>query len=171
MSTGILSDTKAHHYLVSGLEPKQRIYVDARAQGTPPVASARIAGFADPEAKAMVLEQDLTIRSAIEYTVRIASHKLQLTKNDVINGMLDAVRLASTAAEVTGAWREIGKLIGAYEPVRVETNVNVTITREKIAQLSDEELAKMAAIDGEFVVLEDKTNNEEGEQSGVPEGE
>ena len=36
----------------------------------------------------------------------------------MLTGMMDAVSAAATAAELVMAWREIGKLLGAYEPER-----------------------------------------------------
>ena len=143
-----LADAKSYNYLMAALEPRQRTYVDARCQGSVPVVAARIAGYADPDAMAETLEKDLTVRTALEYAIRKLAHEVNVTRNDVVNMMQDAFRVAATSGEMTAAAREIGKIIGAYAPVEIHTRSDVRITQEKIQGMSDEELARMAAIDG-----------------------
>jgi len=150
-----LVDLKSWRYLMAALEPKQQLYVELRTQGSTPVVAASMAGYADPDATAARLEKDLTVRTAIEYSLRKLSHETQVTRNDVINMFQDAFRVASTSGEMTMAAREIGKIIGAYAPIQIETKSHVHITKEKIAGMSDEELARMAAIEGESTRIED----------------
>lgn len=152
-STSILADTKSLHFLLGTLGPQQQMYVEARVRGSMPVAAARISGCKDADASAADFEKNSAVRSTIEYALRVAAHEVQLTKKDVVNGMLDAVRIAQTATELVMAWREIGKLVDAYAPLKVEHTH--TLTKEQVAKLSDEELAKAAALDGEFVRLEE----------------
>jgi len=69
--------------------------------------------------------------------------------------MLDAVEAAATASELVLAWRELGKLIGAYEPEKKILEVH-DYSREELKTLTDKELAQLAgdrykdAIDAEF---------------------
>jgi hypothetical protein len=57
------------------------------------------------------------------------------------------------------AWRELGKLIGAYEPEKKILEVH-DYTRDELRSLTDEELVQLAgkkyadAIDGEFTELD-----------------
>jgi hypothetical protein len=143
-----LADLKSYNYLMAGLESRQRIYVEARTNGSVPVVAARMAGYADPDAMAETLEKDLTVRTALEYSIRKLAHEVNVTRNDVINMMQDAFRVAATSGEMTAAAREIGKIIGAYAPIQIHTKSDVRVTQEKLREMTDEELARMAAIDG-----------------------
>jgi len=156
MGTSVQADQKSFFYLMESLGPKDRLYVEARARGSMPVVAARLAGFSDPDAKSEDLEKNPMVRTAIEYAIRTAIHELRLTRSDVINGLLDAVRAAQSSGDLTMAWREIGKLIGAYAPQKIEHSGEIKITKEQINALPDEELAKMAALPGEFVELQDE---------------
>lgn len=165
MATSVLADQKSLHYLLESIGPKGRLYVEARCRGSVPVVAARMAGFSDPDAKAEELERSDMVRTAIEYAIRAQLHELRITRNDVINGFLDAVRLAESSFEVTAAWREIGKVIGAYAPQKVEISGSVALAKEKLEKLPDEELAKLAAIDAEFVVLEGEKGAGDGQNT------
>ena len=57
--------------------------------------------------------------------------------------MMDAVSAAATAAELVMAWREIGKLLGVYEPERRVLEVK-DYTTDELKTLSDRDLAKLA---------------------------
>jgi hypothetical protein len=67
----------------------------------------------------------------------------ELTKSDVLTGMMDAVSAAATASELVMAWREIGKLLGVYEPERRVLEVK-DYTQDELKSLSDKELAQLA---------------------------
>lgn len=149
-----LADQRSYDYLLGSLNPKERLYVAARAQGATPVQAAINAGYAEPTKSADRNEQNLTVRTAVEYSLKLAARQAQVTRDDVIAGFMDAVRMASSSAELTQAWREIGKMIGAYEPQRIKVDHTHTITMEQIAALNDNELAELAAIDAEFVALD-----------------
>jgi hypothetical protein len=86
--------------------------------------------------------------------VRVEARKLSITREDVLAGLMDAVNMAATSAELTGAWREIGKVIGAYAPTEVKVSKRISVVREQVAQMTDEELAKLGAIEGEYEVLD-----------------
>ena len=96
----------------------QRRYVDARLQGLSIYAAARAAGMSAPDGgNATLMERNPKIRAAMRWAIKESGQRAQdLTKNDVMTGMLDAVDAAATASELVMAWRELGKLIGAYEP-------------------------------------------------------
>jgi hypothetical protein len=136
----------------------QRRYVEARLQGLGCLASARAAGIAERDyAK---YEKHPKVRAAMKYCVQQASSKAEeLSKSDVMTGMLDAVEAAATASELVLAWRELGKLIGAYEPEKKILEVH-DYTRDELRSLTDEELVQLAgkkyadAIDGEFTELD-----------------
>lgn len=88
----------------------------------------------------------------LEYhpVVRQAVTRLQqevgLTREDILAGMMDAVYAASTSAELVMAWREIGRLIGAYAPNRVQIeHTSNTQLLQRISMLSDAELVGLIA--------------------------
>lgn len=147
----LLQNTKNLALLTETLEPKEKIYVQSRVQGSLPVVAARVAGYANPESKASQLEQSTRVRSAIEYSIRVESNKIAITRDDCLAGLMDAVNMSATAAELTSAWKEIAKMQGYYAPT--EQNVNVT-KREMVAKLDDSKLMEMAAIDGDYELVD-----------------
>ena len=162
----VVSDRANLHYLEQLLEPKERLYVESRAQGSPPEAAARVAGYKDAAAKAQQLEADDKVITALQYYLRVQRHAEEYTRQDVANGIRDAIDVASTANEMISGWKEIGKLYGHYAPEKRE----VTHKKAPVEQLTDEELAEMAAIDGEYEVLdfEDEPQGEPHEVSDEP---
>lgn len=129
------------------LSPKEQLYVEARAAGRSPRSAARIAGVRDPKK----LEEDEFIRRAVRAVLRWQRQEQRYTRDDIAAGLRDAIEVASTASEMIQGWREIGKLYGLYEPERRET----TIRRETVEKMSDDELARLAALEGEYEVLDD----------------
>lgn len=151
MSSPALEAAKSLALSTETLDNRESQYVAARMMGNPPVVAARVAGYPDPIERSMDLEQDLRVKGAMEHANKLKSYERRLTRNDVLDGFMDAVRMASTATELVGAWREIGRVIGAYEP----SKVNVTVThQQQLKEMGDEELAQVAAIEGEYEVLD-----------------
>lgn len=140
----------------------QRRYVDARLQGLNLSAAARAAGVKSEYSNSQSLENHPKVRAALRWVIKESGQRAQdLTKNDVMTGMLDAVEAASTAAELVMAWRELGKLIGAYEPEKRILEIH-EYNAEDLKMLSDKELAQLAgdkfadAIDAEYEELSSK---------------
>lgn len=150
MDSLVLQDNKQLHYLLNSLGPKERLYVEARVLGSTPVASARVAGFADPDAKAISLEADHRVRYAIEYSFRVQSHDRVYTREYLVSRFEDVFNTATTAMEQVAALREICKIKGAYAPEKRE----VTIKKEALHRMSDEELAEAAGLGATYDVLD-----------------
>ena len=139
----------------TALTIKQRRYVEARMQGLTMSASARAAGL-EPGG-CSTIENSPKVRAAIHYLVKQSTASVEeLTKSDVLTGMMDAVSAAATASELVMAWREIGKLLGVYEPERRVLEVK-DYTQDELKSLSDRELAQLAGssmkeliVDAEF---------------------
>lgn len=75
---------------------------------------------------------------------KAAVRRSVVTKEDVIAGLLDAVDAAATSTELTAAWREIGRVVGAYEPQRMEiVNKVEDLTRDKLLTMSTKELIEL----------------------------
>lgn len=133
----------------------QKQYVEARLQGLGKMAAMRAAGSTNT-----ALENNPKVRAAIRYLVEQSMTNVEeLTKSDVLTGMMDAVGAAATASELVMAWREIGKLIGAYEPERKILEIR-DYSADELKMLPDKDLAKLAGdemrevIDAEFHELE-----------------
>ncbi len=141
----------------------QKRYVEARLQGLNQMSAGRIAGMSfkdDDRSTVYKMEKNPKVRAAIRYLIRESTKSIKdLTKSDVLTGMLDAVDAAATAGELVMAWREIGKLLGAYEPERRILEVH-DYTKDELKQLSDKDLLRMAGdkmkavVEGEFSEVE-----------------
>jgi hypothetical protein len=154
----------------------QRRYVEARMQGLPITAAGNAAGAASPQVSSS-LERSPKVRKAIKYLIKDSTKNVEeLSKSDVMTGMLDAVEAAATASELVLAWRELGKLIGAYEPEKKILEIH-DYTKDELKQLSDDDLRRLSggkyasAIDAEFEEIkkhaESKSEAESAEVSEV----
>ena len=83
-------------------------------------------------------DSDPAVIAAIEHQ--------QATRNDVLRGFMDAVNCATTSTELVAAWREIGKLIGAYNPPPVRVTHEVLLPVE-LRHLTDAELFRAAGME------------------------
>lgn len=125
----------------------------------PHAAAVEHAGFktANPGIVAARLLKTPHIREAIAIEKEKFAKDNAMSKKRVLDGLLEAVELAKTVADphaLTGAWREIGKMCGYYEPTRhkIDVTVNGNVTLEKLKGLTDAELLELAeanVIEGE----------------------
>lgn len=130
----------------TALSLNQKRYVEARLQGLPKYAAARAAGMAESSVPGAVRswEKSPLVRAAIRYLIKESTKSVEeLTKNDVLQGMMDAVDSAATASELVMAWREVGKLLGSYEPERKILEIH-DYTSDELRELSDRDLLKLA---------------------------
>lgn len=151
-----LGDRKSHAFLMAALDSKQRMYIEARTLGSVPVAAARMAGYKKPDETALELERDTTVRTALEISIRLKAREHQVTRDDVLGMLQDAYRNAVTATEMVNAAKEIGRLLGHYEPQKIDIQKTVTLKQEQLKSLSDEDLLRLTkdAIDGDFELLD-----------------
>lgn len=147
--------------VVSLLTPRQRRYVEARASGMPPRTAAQACGAPSNDGRlAATLENDPDIQLALREINRAAMQDMVLTRKDVLDGLMDAVRSAATSTELTTAWREIGRIIGAYEPQKIAVT-HEHILPEQLRSMSDRQLIEIAGLgdlDAEYVVLDGESN-------------
>jgi hypothetical protein len=143
------------------LDPRQRQYVALRLEGRAPRDAALSAGYSDDYARNHaynLLERHPVIKVILRETGRAALKNLCLTREHVLHGLMDAVDTSATATELTNAWREIGKVIGAYEPQKVQIDIN-DVTPDELRTMPLVELAALADMqgifDGEFRVVND----------------
>jgi len=152
----------------SKLSTKQRVYVDARLSGLVPYASAKVAGYSDPEAGSYKLDKTPAVRDALHAASKVARVKIDMNRDDVILGLMDSLDACSNATEMTNVWKEIGKIIGAYQPLKVEITHDIgEVTAHRLMSMSNKELFDMSkrpdimqapqdeVLDAEYQVLRD----------------
>lgn len=145
------------------LTEMQQIFVNAVARDNMnKVAAARQAGFKDPNVMACTLMHNAKIQAAIAKERALYAEASKMTKQKVMDGLLEAIDLARMKAEPVAmimGWREVGKMCGFYEPQKTELKVSFKgqILLQKINTMSDAELLALAEddptiIEGEFNV-------------------
>lgn len=167
------------------LTAKQRLYLENRLQGMPVKVAASAAGyFADSSRVYKDLEDHPRIKRLMLQATKDAMRQITVTRTEVIQGFMDAVNAAQSSTELVMAWREIGKLVGAYEP-EVKVVKHIDVTAEKVRSMKDEDLLAMSEMedyrlpviieDAEYVeihpedVEDDDISDEYAEKaSGVP---
>jgi len=86
------------------------------------------------------------IRALIQEKQKETEERLQITRDDVIQGLLRAVEEAKEAGSPQGqinAWREIGRMMGYYDQPTVPAPQD--LTEEQVRAMSDEDLAVLAS--------------------------
>ena len=130
------------------LTPMEQTFIEGISRGLTQTAAARVAGYTQPDVQAVAIMQRPAIRAEIDRLRKDVKFRMNLSREDVIEGMMDAARAASNSMELVAAWREIGRIIGAYEPIKVEHSHKLEESQARMRQLSDEELARLADMDG-----------------------
>ena len=129
------------------LNAKQRLFLENRLQGMPVKVAAAAAGYsADTSRVYKDLEEHPRIKRLMLQATKDAMRQITVTRTDVIQGFMDAVNAAQSSTELVMAWRELGKLVGAYEP-EVKIVKHVDVTAEKVRSMKDEDLLAMSAME------------------------
>jgi hypothetical protein len=119
----------------------------------------------------LTAKQRLYVENRLAGMNQKQSARITMDRQDVLQGFMDAVNSAQSATELVMAWREIGKVIGAYEP-EVKIVQHQQLTAERVRNLKDEELLKLAdmedfappALEGDFEeVTDDRFDTPEDE--------
>jgi hypothetical protein len=142
------------------LDSKSRRFIESRLEGLDLKVAAKAAGLSDQEAKR--LDYRPMVKRYIALATRKAVRKTLVTRQDVIEGFMDAVTAASTSTELTQAWREIGRLIGAYEAEKIDVKVSVeNLTQEKLLAMSESELIELTQRHGTYQIDTDQDEDAE----------
>lgn len=140
------------------LNSKQLRFVDEYCISFSAADAARKAGYSVKTAYAIGAEnlRKPQIKAAIRARQAATALELKITKQQVIADILEAIQTArlqgNPSAMIQGA-REVGKLLGFYEPEaqRVEISVHGRGLAAKYKLMSDAELS--AIIDGECAAV------------------
>lgn len=130
------------------LNDRQRSFVNALVRDNQSkTAAAKIAGYT-PNASCAAA-RDLLAQPKIQAAVAAerATYAIAsgITKKMVVDGFIEAVDMARIKADplvMIAGWREVGKLLGFYEPTKVAVSVSVggQVLLSKMNTMSDAEL-------------------------------
>lgn len=117
--------------------------------------AARLAGYSAKTAR-VIGPENLTkpaVKAALVARQRVFREELKLTKDDVVSGLLSAIKLAqeqqNPSAMISGL-AQIAKLCGFYEPEvsRIEFSGEAERLKLKFATMPDDELLAMISAGG-----------------------
>lgn len=136
-----------------------------------------MAGYADDDKTARQVEESPNVQAELAKARAETAVAVRTTKEDVAQMMLDAADMAKTLADpqaLVRAAAELGKLLGHYAPEvkKIEHGVDKDSIKRAVAQLSDEELLKLARgriVEGE--VLNVQTEREPAQLSDRRDGD
>lgn len=135
------------------LTARQLRWVDEFLVDGNATAAAVRAGYSERSARS-IAHENMTkpaLQAVLAERRGEVANRLQITREGVIQGLLDAVHLAKEQANPAGmvaGLREIGKMLGYYAPEvkRVELSSDSRGLISRFEGLSDQELEAMVAI-------------------------
>lgn len=138
--------------VVTELSDKASKYVEARARGKGTVIAAREAGYADPRFNAKKIEKLPSVQEALQREFEINRQTANLSRSDVIAGILDAINQAKLMADPStqiAGYRELAKICGfnAPEVKKIELTDVQQARRHQLEMLSDQELLELSQAD------------------------
>lgn len=147
------------------LTSKERIFVEAIADGLSQKQAAKRAGFSSAtETYGNTVAVRPPVAAAIKERQIALREKFALKREDVVKGILsaidDAKTLSDPATQIKG-WSELAKMFGYYEPERkiVEISVEEATAKQQLASMSNEDLARLAGgavYDAVYSVVDDE---------------
>lgn len=159
------------------LTQKQRDFIHYMAEERyGQTEAARLAGYKHAKNTGIALMQNPKITKAVAEGREKYRAAANMERKRVVEGFLEAVDIARTKADpmaMVGAWREIGRMCGFYEPTKTELKVSVDgkVMLHQLQNMSDEDLlqliaeeqkAKDEALDAEYEEIVDVGRTEEG---------
>jgi len=117
------------------LSPRQQRFVDHVVLGSSAAEAARQAGYSAASARVNGprLLTNAAVRGAIEARRRDLGKRLEVDRQRVLEGLLDAVEMARIQQDpgaMIRAWSEIGRMCGFYVPERaVKIHANIMAQR------------------------------------------
>ena len=138
---------------LADLTDKQRLYVQARLEGSSPELAARRAGSEVPKKDWRLYEIHPKVQAALQKGREISMQQCGVTRERVSEMLQEAYRNAATAMEQIAAAKELGKLWGVYEAakVQVEHRLGNVKSEQELRALSVADLEALTAIEGEFI--------------------
>ena len=153
------ADIIATHNPNRPLTDKQKIVVKEWAGGESISSASVRAGYADGGQMAYRMAKDPAILKLYHMEKALYAEASQMTRKKVMEGFLEAADMARTLADptaLTGAWREVGKMCGYYEPIKrtIDINISGNVTMKKLEAMGDADLLKLIKGEAEDVAFE-----------------
>jgi hypothetical protein len=130
------------------LTEKQELLVELQARGASQTAAGKAVYGANGAIVATNTMKDPRVTAALANARNANALNLGLTRDDVLQGMMDAIDQAKLvcdpAAQIVG-WREIAKVCGFYAPEvkKIELTGAARRVIDRLQQLSDRELLEI----------------------------
>lgn len=139
----------------SPLTPKLKKMAEYVGQGMSWSAAAKHAGFTRQQSSHW--HRDPRIAEVIRIEQEKTAKQAELSRQDVIDGLREAVQLAKQVSDphaLIKAWAELGRLCGFYAPEVKKLDISVTAKRaiSQMEQLSERELLELAGEDIKNVI-------------------
>lgn len=133
---------------VHGIEigSKMHAYCEARLLGMTPTQAARHAGYKSLGS----LEHNSKVKAYLASQREVMRKRSQISRDDVLEGFKraidDARVLADPTAQIAG-WREIGRMLGYYEPEtrKLVLSIDQQQARRELEVMAEDELLRLAA--------------------------
>ena len=137
----------------SAITEKQEAFVEGKLRGLSDVEAKVQAGLSATAATQNVA----AVRAQLEAARRWLTSTTQITRLDVIEGVIDGIEMArmqGDAGNVIKGWTEVAKILGHYAPEvkKIELTMEQGRMRSKLEALSDDELFRISqgrVIDGD----------------------
>lgn len=132
-----------------GFTERELMFLNLYAVHSYPIPrAASLAGLTRAAAEVLLAHPEA--RKIIQSERSRVAEKVRITKEDVIEGLKEAIELGREVGRpeaMVAGWREIGRIIGCYEPVQVNHvhHKGGPISQKQIASMTDEQLLEMAA--------------------------
>lgn len=134
------------------LTPRQRLFVGEYVLCNNASEAARRAGYSERTARAIACEilTKPDVQEAIRAVKAENAARLDLTRQDVLAGILEAIEMARVMADPTAmlaGLRDLARMCGFNEPEmhRVVANPGASAVMAKLAAMPDEELAALVS--------------------------
>lgn len=134
------------------LTPRQRLFVDEYVLCNNASEAARRAGYSEKTAGAIATEnlQKPAIRQAIAALRSDNAARLDLTRQDVLAGILEAIEMARVMADpaaMLAGYRDLARMCGFNEPEvhRVEVSPGASAVVARFVAMTDDELAALVS--------------------------
>ena len=138
----------------SALTPKQLRWIDEYLIDFNGAAAAVRAGYSPKSARSIAHENQTKpdIQSVLQARQADMAKELQITRQGVIRGLLDAVELGreqQNPSAMVGALREVAKMLGFYEPEVKKIEVLTTDQSSRQANFAAMNDAQLLALIGQ----------------------
>lgn len=131
------------------LTDMQREFVKYWAQGESIMSAGAKAGYAVSETCYRMVRQP-NIMAAYQEEKRLYEASCQMSRKQVMEGFLEAIDLARMCEEpgtMVAGWKEVARMCGYYEPVRVQisTSPDAANIEKQMNSMTDNELLEFVA--------------------------